>query len=263
MKRHITLRPADPFGHETLDAIRAHAVEAYPNECCGFVLPDGTYMRCANTHSDPANNFRVADVDTARALDAKAIAMVHSHPDGLAEPSYSDQLGQIKTGMTWGVLNVLGINDGDKIVPQAGSIVWWGDDLPISPLKGRKFLWGVFHCWSLYRDWLRLNHDITIPNFPCERTFIDDDHNIFLDNCERAGLRNLGKIDMSELRYGDMLVGHIKGNYPNHCGVFEGGDTFLHHPPDAASGDANLLRWWPHIDTVFRYDGLKKAPPIR
>jgi len=144
--------------------------------------------------------------------------------------------------------------------------LWWGDDLPIEPLERRKFIWGIYHCWSLYRDWWRLEHDITLPNFACPEDFAEEGVNIFLDNVVAAGLKDMGKLDMGDLKRGDMLLGHLRGDIPNHCGIYLGGDDFLHHAPDQASGKANLLRWWPHIDTVFRYDDrdcFEKTAPIR
>lgn len=258
----VTLRHPDPFPLDVIEDIKAHALAMFPHEAVGFVMPEG-YMPVDNVHSDPENHFEVNPVDTAMALEGGVLALVHSHPDGQPIPSYHDQVMQIDSGLTWGIVPVVGINEGDEIIPQAGEITWWGDALPIAPLERRRFLWGVFHCWSLYRDWLRLEYGIVLPNFACDRDFVDDGHNIFIENCERAGLRNLGKIDMSRLQVGDMLVGHVKGEHPNHCGVYLGGDDFLHHAPGTASGKANLLRWWPHIDTVFRYDGLENATPLR
>lgn len=261
-KRAITLRNPDPFDTEVIDAIREHALEAYPKECCGFVMPDG-YMRVDNVHPEPTEFFRVDPLAAARAMEGGALAFVHSHPDGSPIPSLNDQLCQIEEGMTWGIVPVLGINEGDEVKPLAQPITWWGDDLPIPPLKGRKFIFGVFDCWRLYRHYMMLEHGITLPNFAYGEDFVEKNENVFVENCERAGLRNLGKIDMSRLHVGDMLIGHLRGEHPNHCGVYLGGDTFLHHAPGQASREDNLLRWWPHMDTVFRYDGLEETASLR
>lgn len=261
-KRPVVLRNPDPFEEDVLAAIRQHAIDEFPRECVGFVLPSG-YVRVNNVSDDPENKFSISPEETAMALDAGALALVHSHPDAEPSPSVHDQQAQIETGMTWGIVPVMGINVGDDINPVPGQITWWGDDLPIQPLERRRFIWGVFHCWSLYRDWMRLEYGLTLPNFAVGREFIENKENVFIDNCERAGLRNMGKLSMDDLQVGDMLLGHIKGEFPNHCGVYLGGDDFLHHPPGGASGKTNLLKWWPHIDTVFRHDGIAGTAPIR
>lgn len=256
----VILRHPDPFDLAVVEDIKNHAVEAYPNESCGFVVPDVGYIRCDNTHPEPDKYFRVDPNDTAQALQRGATAFVHSHPNGPNYPSFADQQGQIDSELIWGIVPVIGTNVEEDIVPVPSDILWWGDKLPPQPLEKRKFIWGIFHCYQLYRDWAKLEWGVSIPNFACEIDFVDERYDIFVDNCERAGLRNLGKIDMSELEVGDMLVGHLRGDIPNHCGIYLGGDDFLHHPTGGASAKTNLLRWWPHIDTVMRYDGPKTTP---
>ena len=256
------LRNPDPYPLDIVSAAKAHAIAEFPKEAVGFVLPD-RYVPATNIHTDPNNHFEIDPKDTAKALDAGALAIVHSHPNGGPSPSFHDQAKQIESGLVWGIVPVLGLNEGDEIHPQAGEITWWGDSLPIAPLERRRFIWGVFHCWSLYRDWMRVERGITLENIPCDREFVQDGTNVFLDNCERVGMVNMGKLDMNDLEVGDMLVGHIKGDLPNHCGVYLGGDDFMHHPPGGASGKANLLRWWPHIDTVLRYGATTNPARLR
>jgi len=263
MSKPVTLRHPDPFPRAVIEAAQAHAVAEYPRESVGFVTADG-YVPLRNIHPEPETAFRVDPKDTAKQLQRGAIlALVHSHPNGPNHPSYADQVSQIESGVTFGIVPVIGTNVGDDIVPVPSEIVWWGDELPTPPLERRAFIWGVFHCYQLYRDWMWLERGVRIPNSACDVLLIADGRNIFVDECERAGLRNLGKVDMGCLQVGDMLVGHVKGDFPNHCGVYLGGDDFLHHPPGTPSGKANLLRWWPHIDTVLRYDGSSVDPSLR
>lgn len=248
-----TLRYPDPFPPEVVEAAKAHACESYPRESCGYVTEHG-YVPAENVHETPETNFRIDPEFTKEVYQrGKVLAIVHSHPNGPNYPSFMDQQVQIEMGVTWGIIPVFA-NDADG-TRLAGDVIWWGDDLPIPPLQGRRFIWGVFHCWSFYRHWFKLEHDIWLPNFACPIDFIDEGVNIFLDNCERAGLRNLGKVDMCDLQIGDMLVGHVKGEHPNHCGVYVGGDDLLHHLDTGVSRKDQLVRRWPHIDTVFRYAG--------
>lgn len=252
--RAVTIRNADPFPEEVIAAAKAHAIRVYPQESCGLIVEAG-YVECENVHIDPLNWFEIdARIMAKYMKKGPILAVVHSHPEGPNFPSVSDQQGQIQSGLTWGIVPVIGTNEGDDIVPVASDIVWWGDALPIAPLERRRFVWGIFHCYALWRDWVRLEWGVTPPNFPCSPDFVEEGYSIFVDNCEQAGLRNLGKIEMSELEVGDMLVGHVKGAFPNHCGVYLGGDDFMHHQPNKISGKDNLLRWWPFIDTVMRYD---------
>lgn len=255
INKPTTYRNDDPFPLSVVEAAKAHATRCYPEESCGIVTPAG-YIECVNIHDEPKEGFRIdPDVVSEHTINGTLLAVLHSHPDGPNYPSYWDQKHQIASGLTWGIIPVIGTTDtSGGVVPVASQIIWWGDELPIPPLERRLFVWGVFHCYSLYRDWVRLNWGITIPNFPCPDDFAETGFNIFMDNFDKAGLVDIGKIDVSELQIGDMVVGHLRGGFPNHCGVYIGGDDLLHHPVSGASGKMALLRFWSHVDTVFRYD---------
>ncbi len=83
------------------DAIRAHGVETYPNECCGALYGrDGvvtaTYALPNTTEEGPRRRFLVRPQDyreaEKRATDQQAelLGFYHSHPDHPARPSQYD-----------------------------------------------------------------------------------------------------------------------------------------------------------------------------
>jgi proteasome lid subunit RPN8/RPN11 len=253
----VTLRHPDPFSPTIVDSIKKHAVECYPEESCGVVVSTKKgpiYVPCKNVHAEPTTSWKVSAEQTAKALTkGDILAVVHSHPEGPNYPSVVDQTQQIAGGEIWGIVPVIGTDVGNERVPVPSDILWWGDNLPPVPLERRRFIWGIFHCYQLYRDWFKQEYGVLLPTFAYSfDTFAEED--VFVRNCERVGFRNLGLIDMKNLLPGDMLVGHIRGRCPNHCGVYLGGDDFLHHPQNGVSGIALLSRWWEHIDTVFRYE---------
>ena len=87
-------------------AIRRHASEAYPNECCGALIgtaSDGAPLAIADvlplanvTDEGPRRRFRVSpdDYRQSEAYAARAgadlVGFYHSHPDHPAEPSQYD-----------------------------------------------------------------------------------------------------------------------------------------------------------------------------
>lgn len=96
------------------DALRAAARAAYPDECCGLLegVRDGDVFRVHALH--PARNlaprsdrFEIDVADhivaqkTARANGRAIIGCYHSHPDGLAEPSPTDQAGAAQEDFLW------------------------------------------------------------------------------------------------------------------------------------------------------------------
>jgi proteasome lid subunit RPN8/RPN11 len=84
------------------DAIRAHGVETYPNECCGALYgKDGvvtaTYALPNTTEEGPRRRFLVRPQDyreaekRATAMGTDLLGFYHSHPDHPARPSEFDR----------------------------------------------------------------------------------------------------------------------------------------------------------------------------
>ena len=82
-------------------AIRAHGVEAYPNECCGALIGrDGvvsdTFALPNTTEEGPRTRFLVRPPDYQAAerragdVGRELIGFYHSHPDHPARPSQYD-----------------------------------------------------------------------------------------------------------------------------------------------------------------------------
>ena len=83
------------------DAIRAHGVETYPNECCGALIGrddvvTATFASPNTTEEGPRRRFLVRPDDyrqaekRARELGADLLGFYHSHPDHPAKPSQYD-----------------------------------------------------------------------------------------------------------------------------------------------------------------------------
>lgn len=92
---HVVLRSA------VVEAIRRHACEAYPFECCGALLGRGSLVErawpLANvTDEGPRRRFRVSPDDyrqveaAARVQGVELMGFYHSHPDHPAAPSAYD-----------------------------------------------------------------------------------------------------------------------------------------------------------------------------
>lgn len=93
------------LGPSELEALRRHAVDAYPEECCGFLLGrttgDGAVVEAVSPARNEATDGRSSRylispeaVLLARArgreLRREVVGYYHSHPDGSAEPSRHD-----------------------------------------------------------------------------------------------------------------------------------------------------------------------------
>lgn len=84
-----------------LDAIRAHALEASPEECCGLLLGNGDGIRASvrarNVAEDRQRRYRIDPADhfaairQARATAAEIVGAYHSHPHSAPVPSETDR----------------------------------------------------------------------------------------------------------------------------------------------------------------------------
>jgi proteasome lid subunit RPN8/RPN11 len=83
----------------------AHAVVAWPEECCGFLLGSDGHVRetvpAANRAADPRRGFRLDPRDGLRALGVarrrglEVVGFYHSHPGGEPRPSSTDEAAAI------------------------------------------------------------------------------------------------------------------------------------------------------------------------
>ena len=123
-----------------LDAIRRHAAETWPLECCGLLVgPKGAdgdsdarpaddpgggvrvneRIPCRNVAAEPARAFEIdpqARFDTERRLRGTADAIVghyHSHPGGPARPSATDLALAFEPRMVWLIVAVENGEAGD------------------------------------------------------------------------------------------------------------------------------------------------------
>ncbi|WP_409362264.1 C40 family peptidase [Burkholderia cenocepacia] len=242
-------------------AIEAHAIEAYPNEACGLVvLPDGggslAYLRCANTADDPLKNFRISGEDYISAESAGRVeAVVHSHPGGRAVPSKADRTMAEAAGVSLWIIVSVGVQVDGSIGVEA-----WGSFSPdgyMAPLTGREFVHGVHDCYSIVRDWYKVERGVTLPDFPrTDGWWNDGTSSLYLDNYRAAGFANVGKD--ATLIPGDVMLMTVlsQNNEPNHSGVYVGGGRMIHHMAGRLS--TNVLfggMWQASHYTTLRYRG--------
>ena len=99
---------------QTLDELIAEAAFAHPHECCGILLGEGEAIRAvmpaANVHPTPGTHFEidpqalVAAHREAREGGARVLGYYHSHPNGLARPSSTDEAMATGQGLVWAII---------------------------------------------------------------------------------------------------------------------------------------------------------------
>jgi len=239
---------------------KKHAIAQYPEEACGFILEDGSFLAAENMHEEPTVSFKIDKHDFIAA--GKVIGLLHSHTPqdqqdpakGLvlrAHPTDIDMKTQMAMGIPWGISTCSEDSVSDPI--------WWGDSLPIRALVGRPFIWGINDCYSLVRDWHRVQ-GITIPDFPRSIGFWENDDgtpgiSMYDEFFKDAGFVEMKRDDGQPLP-GDCFICPILAKVRNHAGVYLGGGLILHHTMDRLSRRDPANMWQSKMDFLVRHKDL-------
>lgn len=203
------------------DAI-AHARAQYPIEACGLVVATASgpvFFPTENASKTYRQmyDFTISPEAFADAEDlGEVIAVVHSHPDTEAYLSPTDSVSHKASNLEWIVIGMPNGKDGDTTllrVPAAGE----------QPLLGRQFLHGVNDCYSLIRDYYRMERGVLLPDYPREDEWWLKGQNLYEDNFHAAGF-----MPVATPEDGDVILLEIRSSVPNHAGIYLNGEI-LHH----------------------------------
>ena len=261
------------FSFSSLDAARAHAAACYPRESCGLITGDygAEQYHAVNNISPHSAQFRMAaetwlDLESAH---GPIRGLVHSHPwDGAGPapdyPSEADMRGQMATAVPWGII----VSTPEGCLTD---ITWFGDQCPVPPLTGpeRYFRHGVTDCYSLIRDYYRIELGISLLEFPRDWEWWQrDGYDLYLDGFPKTGFR---VVPADRAMPGDMFFASVgstarRAGVVNHGGVYLGGRNheILHHLSGTQPTDRDRLvkrepgeRWMKHITHFLRHEERK------
>lgn len=234
------------------DSISLHALESYPNECCGLVV-NGEYVRCTNAAPNPLQDFAISAEEFAKAEDVGDItALVHSHPGASALPSVADLTACEAAGVpTWVIVSIGAQADGSVAAED------WHEFSPTGyepPLIGCPFSHGTNDCYGLVRRYYRATYGIVLPDFPrVAHWWNDGESDLYTRNYEKAGFVHQG-LD-ADYRTGDVLLMKIasRNNVPNHAAVYTSDGWIIHHLWGQLSRRDQLPRYRDYITHVLRH----------
>lgn len=217
------------FDQRVLDAIKQDAIKRYPHESCGIVVND-TYVAFPNVAADPSNEFHIDEKQLLPYL-GQIQAIIHSHPNGPDCPSETDMRQQLAWNVPFGIVST----DGTGCLTP----FFWGEGAPIPPLIGRGFRHGVTDCYSLVRDYFRVELNLKLKEHPREwEWWTKGDVRLYEQFYESEGFY---RIEQSEVRKHDCFLAQIRSDSPNHAGVYLGNSLILHHLSSRHSSDPGAL----------------------
>ena len=215
------------------EALRAHAIDHYPTECCGFVLRiDGcdVYRPARNAAQSRRDHFVIHPEDRATAEDdGEIVAIVHSHPQYAATPSEADRVMCEISDLEWHIVHVS--RDPDTLVVSTGEIVSFRPSGYVAPLRGRSFSHGVLDCYTLIQDYYKRELGIELPHFERDDLWWEKGQNLYLDNLKAAGFEPIE----GPMQQNDVIIMQVRAKVPNHAGVYMGNGLILHHVMDRLS----------------------------
>jgi len=221
------------------EAIKKHALAAFPQESCGVITPDG-YHPLDNVAAEPERSFDCDRQMMPLQMDGRVLAIVHSHPNGPEGPSAHDQNQQRAFGVPWGLLMC-----NNEV---ASTPFFWGDALEPPPLEGRPFRHGPSgtdgkgDCGALVRDWYRINRRVIIKDYARDDKWWNHGEHLYLNNYEDAGFVTA---DMNTPEVGDLILLSVGNKVPtaNHAAIYIGGGLMIHHLERRLSRVDPFLGW--------------------
>lgn len=235
--------------------IQQYAIEQYPNEMCGFVI-GGDFVQVKNMHKEPYKSFRVSPKDWDENAGTCTV-FIHSHPDWHPCPSETDMLHQMSSALPWGIV----ATEGER----ASDIKLFGDQVPIPDLKNRTFCHGITDCYSIIRDWYRVEKGITLKEIPRSWEWWEGDKDLYRDNFNPVGFNIVPTEQIMDEgpKIGDVFLANLGPGVLklNHGGVYTGNGLGLHHVTSKDPIDATRLareepiqRWLKNISLWVRYE---------
>ena len=238
-----------------INKFKQWSLACYPNEACGVVI-NGVFYPTKNTHEEPTQHFSICGAEQARLEieHGRIEAILHSHPYSIKDvrrwpafwPSGHDMQQWLKGTIPWGILSTEGQTTSDLV---------WLDDNEITPLIGRQFAHGIHDCYSLVRDWFRLERNITLPNYPRGMEWWEKGANYYEENFAAAGFTEISAKDAT---IGDCILIALRSPVIHHAAVITGSNEITHHGIKELSRKDKLSRWVPYVRKFVRYTGKQQ-----
>jgi proteasome lid subunit RPN8/RPN11 len=225
--------------------MKIYALKQFPEEACGLIVND-KFIPCKNVHSAPLTNFAIDAKAYAKAEKKGTIqAVFHSHPGELNTFSMHDIKSCKQGGLPW-VMYCTVTGEWFEIDPS-------GD----APYLGRRWQYGIYDCYSLFRDFYRREFNILLDDFDRgqEGEWTSPEWRMFEKHVEKQGF-----VDVEgPLHRGDMLLMQMQSSFINHAGFIAVPERniFYQHLVDRLSEENVYGGYWAKVtNRIMRHKEL-------
>jgi len=230
--------------------VKAHALRETPNECCGLIaanfLGEVKVFECENMATNKAGRFLIdPKMNIEAAKFGHVVAFYHSHAGEFAKEE-NNHFSREDLDISY-----------ESCIPALLYVypqdVWHysqPDTYKPATLLGRPFVWGVWDCYSLVRDYFKIHRKVKLGYyFPPENVSAQSDfgYEKFVKN------ENLHEVSLEDMKKDDIILFRMKSSFINHSAIYLGGNEFLHQPISKISS-VGLLddRYLKYIEKVYR-----------
>jgi proteasome lid subunit RPN8/RPN11 len=205
------------LSEEEQQVIRLFSAAAPEQESCGFVLSDGAVVSLANTAENTIEQFRIDPADYARLEPLGIRGVWHSHLE-LDAFSATDQQVMRADVLPWAVYCLRT----DRFHQC--------DPLAVAPYVGRPFVYGIYDCYSLVRNYLAQEHDIHLPVWQ-RHTYGEWNERNFTPFDEEFPKYAKRLPSHLPLQDGDVVGMNLGSNsgHTDHIGIINSDRLLLHH----------------------------------
>lgn len=191
-----------------------------PNEICGVILNNETFLEVQNLHHDPENHFALdPNVWEEEEKGRKITCIVHSHTKGQDTFSPQDVRSCKQLQIPWYLF----------CLPSGKEIYY--DPLKPEPLLGREWHYGLWDCYSLVKDYYSIQRGIRLKDYErgAAMDWMEPEWNVFVENFQEEGFKIIN--EDKALKSGDVILMQLQGHNPNHLGMILDPNTnvMLHH----------------------------------
>ena len=106
----------------------------------------------------------------------------------------------------------------------------------LSKYIGRKFVYGVTDCYTLFRDFYKEEFGINMRDYARYDGWQEDGLNLYADNMPKEGFYLLPQGE--PLIYGDVILVCLYSSVPCHAAIYVGENKILHHVQDHLSSSS-------------------------